>query len=274
MGYETITLKKENHIATLIMNRPEVLNAINQTMWLELESALRDLYEDDDMRVMILTGAGRTFNAGADFRFKEVKAGKFPDLREAEDQPRLKSGMRRGKFLMGLLPLLIQQLDKPTIAMVNGDCIGIGVDIATACDIRIGTPKTRFGVGFTRIGVPPDRGQTWTLPRIIGVAKALEFIYTADFWSGEEAYHVGLLNKLVPPEDLEKETTALATKIASGPPIALRMAKLQVYQGLNMNYEAALGLAFACVSTALNSEDHLEGIKALVEKRLPEFQGR
>jgi enoyl-CoA hydratase/carnithine racemase len=274
MEYETLILKKEDHIATLIMNRPEVLNALNQTMYLELESALRDLYEDDEIRVMILTGAGRAFNSGSDFRFGDVRRGEITDVKVAEDQPRILSGIRRGKFSIGPLPLLIQRLDKPTIAMVKGDCIGVGVDIATACDLRIGTPQTRFSVGFTRMGLSPDQGQTWTLPRIIGVAKALEFIYTADPWSGDEAYRVGLLNKLVPPEDLEKETMALATKIASGPPIALRMAKLQVYEGLNMSYEAALGLAFACVNAAINSEDHLEGIKALAEKRLPEFQGR
>jgi len=274
MKYEAIILKKEGSISTIIMNRPEVLNALNHTMWVEMEDALRDLYEDDNTRVVIITGAGRAFSTGADFRYRDVRAGKFTDLKaQAEDQPVIKSGIQRGKFLTGLLPLLIQRLDKPTIAMVSGYCVGVGVDIATACDIRIGTAETRFNVGFTRVGLSPDRGQTWLLPRIIGLGKALEFIYAADFWDGEEAYRVGLLNKLVPTQDLEKETIALATKIANGPPIAHRITKLQVYEGLNMSYEAALALTSASVGVALNTEDHSEGIRAVAEKRPPDFKG-
>lgn len=277
MPYETIIVKKENLIATIVLNRPEKLNAFNHQMTRELELAIDDVGNDDQIRVIIITGAGRAFCSGADFRFRDVRERKFSDIAaEAEDMLPGKEALKKGQLLSDVsrgIILGLQNMGKPTIAMVNGYAIGGGLDIALACDIRVGSYDASFMVGFMRMGLPPDLGETWLMPRIIGIAKTLELILTGDFCSAEEAYRIGLLNRLVPAEDLQKETLALATRLAEGPPIAQRLAKLQVYKGLEMNFETALQFAIACVNIALATGDHTEGITASAEGRKPFFKG-
>ena len=168
----------------------------------------------------------------------------------------------------------LQNLDKPTIAMVNGDAVGAGFDLALACDMRIGSPKTRFMMAYTRMAVIPDLGGTWFLPRIVGISKALELIFTADFCNAEEAYRIGLLNKLVSVEQLEDETKALANKLAKGPPIAYRLSKWQVYKGLEMDLETALVSLAPWIPLLIASEDYKEAVSAFVQKRPPEFKGK
>lgn len=274
--FKTIIFKKEERIATIILNRPEKLNAHNEEMVNELGEAIKDIAEDGEVRVALITGAGRAFCVGADFRFSEVREGKL-SAQSAED---MKSFLIRQE--QGYLPLefgakiilSLQRLDKPTIAVINGDAAGGGLDIALACDMRFGSEKARFSVGYTRIGIPPDNGTTWLLPRIVGMGKALELIFTGDICSAEEAYRIGLLNKLVPHENLEKESLALAQRLAQGPPIANRLAKQLVYKGLETVLETALCSAGAYAAIAVKSQDHLEGIRAFAEKRPPKFTGK
>jgi len=274
MEFKHIIFKKEDRIATIILNRPEVLNAYNQPMSTELLKAVREVSDDDDIRVLVITGAGRAFCAGADFRYKKVREKQF-EVEESEDMLGTIDEIFEGKILPkhAELRLMLQRMGKPTIAMVNGVAAAGGWDIASACDIRIGCPNTRFRVSYTLIAVPPDGGGTWFLPRLMGIGRALEYIFTGDFLEAEEAYRIGVLNRLVPAERLEEETMALARKLANGPPIAHRLAKIEVYKGLEMDLETALAFAYACVQPAKKSEDHLEGVRALVEKRPPKFKG-
>ncbi len=268
MDFETIILKKENRIATLTMNRPERMNAVNRTMALELVAAIEDVDKDDEMRVLVFTGAGKGFCAGADVGGMAGGAQEGATTRSAEETRRWHSRV------VGGICLGFQKMQKPTIAMVNGVAVGGGFDMALACDMRVGSKNARFMNAFVRIGLFPGWGGTWLYPRIMGLGKALEFLFTGDFLEAEEALRLGVLNRLVAPEDLEKETMVLAGKIAKGPPISIRLMKLQAYKGLQMDLETAIQMAAACETITLASEDHKEGIAAFREKREARYQGK
>lgn len=267
MDFETILLEKKAGIATLTLNRPEKLNAINQLMTEEIRAALGQIGGDDDVRVVIITGAGRGFCAGVDFGAMGAGEPGQQSLQLGDEMRRILRG--RQQIVLGL-----QRLEKPTIAMVNGACVGAGFETACACDMRIASDKARFQVAYTRIGLVSGWGGTWLLPRVIGLAKAAELIFTGDFLEAKEAERIGLLNKAVPAEELEKETLALARRIADGPPIAIRLSKLQIYKGLEVDLETALDMASAIELISSNSEDHREGVAAFLEKRAPRFMGR
>jgi len=164
------------------------------------------------------------------------------------------------------------ELEKPTIAMVNGDAVGGGFELALCCDLAVASEQARFGIGFTRVGLTPAQGAAWLLPRIIGLRRAFEFITLADFWSAEDAYRMGLVNRVVPADKLEDETVAVARRLAEGPPIGLRLSKLQMYQGLNTDLERALIFARASARIAYTSGDHFEGVEAFAQKRKPVFK--
>lgn len=266
MPYETLLLGKKEGIGLLTMNRPERMNAFNQQMEAEFVHALQEADQDEEVRVLVVTGAGKSFCAGAD-------VGRMSS-EERERKPKGAEEFRRGfRSVQGII-LGLQRLEKPTIAMVNGAAVGGGFDLACACDLRVGSENARFMVAFTRIGLFPGWGGTWLYPRIIGIPKAAEMLFTGDFMEAKEAERLGLLNKLVPASDLEKETMDLARRIANGPPIALRLAKMQLYKGLEMDLETAMKVAAACETITLTSEDHKEGVAAFREKRKPQYKGR
>ena len=269
MNYEAIILEKKENIATITLNRPEKLNAISPQMTQELISALDDVDIDDEMRVLVLTGAGRGFCSGADIG--GMPGGSESGLRTPRSAEDIRQGLIQGA---GRIIPKLQKMQKPTIAMVNGAAVGAGFDIALACDLRVGSEKARFMNAFVRIGLFPGFGGTWLYPRVMGLGKALEYLYTGDFMEAEEAEKLGVLNRLVPADELEKETMVLARKIANGPPIAMRLMKLQVYKGLEMDLETALQMAAACETITLTSEDHREGVTAFREKRQAKYQGR
>ena len=162
---------------------------------------------------------------------------------------------------------------KPTLAVVNGPAVGGGFDIALACDMRIGSENARFMVAFTRIGLVPGTGGGWLLPRIVGLSQACRLIFTGDLVEAEEAHQMGLLDWLVPSDNLEEEAMALALRVAQGPPIALRLDKMMIYEGLNGDFETAVNLGSMCERLCLGTEDFKEGIKAFAEKRRPVFRG-
>jgi len=269
MGFESILLKKENWIATLTLNRPDRLNAVIPQMAQELLEVLDEVDKDDEVRVLVLTGAGKGFCAGADVG--GMTGGTQPGMGTARNAEEIR---RYHSRVVGRICLRLQKLQKPTIAMVNGVAVGGGFDMALACDLRVGSKNARFRNAFVKIGLFPGWGGTWLYPRVMGLGKALEYLFTGDFLGAEEAEKFGVLNKLVPPEDLEKETMVLARKIAQGPPIAIRLMKLQAYKGLGMDMETALEMAAACETITLTSEDHKEGVAAFREKRDPQFKGR
>lgn len=264
MDSQTIILKKEAHIGTITLNRPEKLNAANQRMIQELLFALDDVGKDEEMRVLVLTGAGRGFCSGIDLS----AAGGASDETPETFRQSLRHGVQR-------VTLALQGLEVPTIASVNGAAVGLGFDWALACDIRIGSENARFMVAYTRLGAFPSTGGTYLMPRIMGLAKACQYVFTGDFLEAAEAERLGVLNILVPADELEKETMKLAQKIAKGPPIALKLAKLQMYKGLEIdNLPLALEFVAAAETIPHFSEDWREGLRAFAEKREPHFRGR
>ncbi|NQW16049.1 MAG: enoyl-CoA hydratase/isomerase family protein, partial [Chloroflexi bacterium] len=238
------------------MNRPERRNAMDGATLEALGTAIEQLGKEDDVRVVIITGSGGSFCAGADT--DEMLGGKRPGphaLGEAGTE-----GLRRGFESAQRVILGLHRMEKPTIAMVDGPAVGAGFDIACACDIRTGSSTARFMSAFVRIGLFPGYGGTWLYPRLLGLGKAAELLFTGDFLEAEEAYNTGFLNRLESPEDLEEVTMKLARKIADGPPIAHRLAKMMMYRGLEMDLDTAMHMAAAAESITLSSADHSEGL--------------
>lgn len=269
MDFETIRLIKEDHLATITLNRPDKRNAINRRMMEELIAALSDISEDDEIRAMILTGAGNAFCAGADVDI-------MPGGGDVKELDALSVEKMRRSFIFKAakkIILSLHQMEKPTIAMINGVCLGAGFDLALACDLRIASEKARFMCGFVKIGLFPGFGAAWLYPKTMGLGKALELLFTGDTLDTREAKEIGLLNKLTTAEALKSATLALAKKITDGPPIAIRLMKSQVYKGLETDLATALGEAATCESITLASRDHKEGITAFREKRPPSFEG-
>lgn len=269
MKFEAIKLVKENQMATLTLNRPDRRNALNRQMMKELAEAIGNVSEDDEIRVMILTGAGKAFCAGADIDIMSG-GGEEEEFGEQDVETLRRSFAFRvaKKIILGL-----HQMEKPTIAMINGACVGAGLDLALACDLKIASDKAKFMCGFVKIGLFPGFGATWLYPRAMGLAKGLEMLFTGDTLTATEAREIGMVNKLSPPEELESTTLAMAKKIAAGPPIAIRLMKSQVYKALGTGLDTALDEAAFCESVTLASKDHIEGITALREKRAPSFKG-
>ncbi len=273
-SYEAITLEKleSEHIAKLTLNRPDRLNAINPKMQDELAQAIEEVDADDEVRVMILTGAGRGFCAGADTTGmgQQPQAGTEVSRHAGADAEQLRRNFKYvQRFILGL-----QRMEKPVIAMVNGAAVGAGFDLACSCDIRIGSPNARFMVAYVRIGLFPGYGGTWLYQRVIGnVGKTAELLFTGDFLEAEDALKYGVLNHLVPAEQLESFTMEMARKIAAGPPIAIRLAKLMLYKGLELDLETAMQMAAAAETITLTSKDHSEGLAAFRERRTAHFEG-
>jgi enoyl-CoA hydratase/carnithine racemase len=226
LDYETIILEKKDHVARFTLNRPERLNALNEQMFMELNSALEDVAGDREVRVLVLTGAGRAFCASADIK----------DERQGGD--RLLGHMEPYQIYQFIrsgpqgVTIKLHKLEVPTIAMVNGLAIGDGFDWVLACDIRIGCERSRFMNAFLQMGLVSNTGGTWLYPRALGVSRALELLYTGDWLEAEDALRLGVLNQLVPLEELEEKTMALAARIAGKAPVANRLVKEMVYRGV------------------------------------------
>ena len=268
--YKYILLEKDKdtHIARLTLNRPDRRNALNDVMQDELGDALEDVDADDSVRVLIITGAGNSFCAGG--YFAALRGGSEPSAWVSDNPDEIRRAFNRTQRFM----LALQRLEKPVIAMVNGVAVGAGLDLAAGCDIRIGTPRTRFMCAYIKIGLFPGFGGTWLYPRVLGsLGKAAEMLFTGDFMEADEAKQLGFLNKLVDEEDLENEVMVMAKKIADGPPIAIRLSKLMLYKGLEFDLETAMKMAAAAETITLSSKDHLEGADAFREKRNPEYRG-
>jgi 2-(1,2-epoxy-1,2-dihydrophenyl)acetyl-CoA isomerase len=263
MDFETLIFKKEDGIITITLNRPEKLNAINHQVEEDLGVAFEEVARDPEARVMVLTGAGRAFSAGGDI------SGASPGYGTTAAE--ISQNLRR---IYHITTLRLKNLAIPTIAMVNGVASGWGFDLVLACDLRIGSEGARFNSAFVRVGLTPATGGVWLMPRAMGVAKAAELIFTGDFVEAEEAERLGILNKVVPAGELERETMSLARKIAQAPPLAIRLAKLQLYKGLQTNLEDAFEMAATCQAICIASEDFKEGAAAFREKRPAKFKGR
>jgi enoyl-CoA hydratase/carnithine racemase len=268
MDFQVIMLEKCDHVAKLTLNRPEQLNAVNRKMFEELNLALQDVAADSNVRVVVLTGAGRAFCASADI--KESHQG-------ADDLSGASSPYETWEFIKTgpqQVTLYLHRMEKPTIAMVNGLAIGDGFDWVLACDIRIGSENARFMNAFLRMGVVSNTGSTWLYPRALGLNKALELLYTGDWLEAEDAHRMGVLNSLVPAAQLEGETMALAQRIAERAPIPNRLVKGMVHRGLTQSLEEHLMEAGHMEVLTLTTLDHQEALSAFLEKREPHFKGQ
>ena len=262
--YTAITYEQVDRVVTITFNQPEVLNPMTTEMVSETIEALDRAATDDDVLVLIITGAGRAFSAGGDVR-------RLGNQQEEPPTPfERRAWLRRTQRLI----LAIRAVEKPVLAAINGVAAGGGCDIALACDLRFMSDQARIGEVFARIGLFPGTGGTWLLPRAVGVEKALELIWTADVIDAEEAKRIGLVGHVVPADELMAEVRAFAARLVAGPPLALSLAKAAVYRGLDQDLAAAMDYASTAEAITLASSDHAEGIRAFREKRPPEFQGR
>lgn len=277
--YQAITYEVADRIATITFNEPEVLNPMTPAMMGDTIAALDHAAQDRDVRVIIITGAGRAFSAGGDVRSLGERGGAGGTDRHLGDDGAgsrppgpfdRRAWLRRTQRLI----LAIRAVEKPVIAAINGVAAGGGCDIALACDLRVMADTARIGEIFARIGLFPGTGGTWLLPRAVGVEKALELIWTGDLVPADEALRIGLVGRVVPAADLMVETRALAARLADGPPLALALAKAAVYRGLDQDLAAAMDYASTAEAITLTSDDHAEGIRAFREKRPPTFLGR
>jgi 2-(1,2-epoxy-1,2-dihydrophenyl)acetyl-CoA isomerase len=230
----------------------------------KLAVLLRRASEDDDARAVIITGAGRGFCAGSDLGGSTGKA-------EAPREEFSRTRWLRNGYMATHEVVACQ---KPTIAAVNGTAAGAGFSLALACDIRIASETARFSAIFARRGLSPDFGCSFFLPRIVGMAKALELMYTGDMFDAQEALRLGLVSRLTPPDQLLPEATALAQRIAAGPSLAIETTKRLAYRGLMEDMEDHMRLEEYWSRMCQASEDAREGVSAFLEKREPHFRGR
>lgn len=263
MEYKNLRLEVSEGIATLTLNRPERLNALDNETLAELATVFSDLYDQDDVRILLLTGEGRAFCAGGDVKGQPTR---FEWTRD-----RHRDRLRAIHFLV---VRSLAALEKPTVALINGVAAGGGLSLALACDMRLAGTSARFGAGFRRVALAVDMGLSHFLPRAVGSAKAMEILYTGELMDAEEALRIGLVNRVIPDASLAEEGQRLAGVIASGPPLALRCAKQAVRKGGVSDLDAALELEADLQSLCLNSMDHQEGVRAFLEKRNPKFSGK
>ncbi len=270
MEFEHILYDKAGGVATITLNRPDRMNAFTATMIEEWARALENARLDADVRAVILTGAGRGFCAGADLRggsgVPEAARSEVP-VSAADRRNWLRDGVHN-------VPRQVALLDKPYIAAVNGAAVGAGMDMCSMCDLRIASEQARFAMSYVKVGLVPGDGGCYFLPRIVGVAKALELIWTGDFVDAEEALCIGYVSKVVPADELLPAARALAERIAQGPAVAIQLAKRLVYRGLNSDVQEALEAAGHAMAIVQPTEDAREGPRAFAEKRAPQFKGR
>lgn len=261
MGYETLILEVTGAVATIALNRPEARNALDLVMRRELSAALDDVEADENARVLILTGRGGHFSAGGD-----VKSMRERRNTAAEGRARVEA--------LNRLVVRVAEFPRPTIAMVDGFAVGAGCNLALGCDLIVASDRARFGEVFAKIGLVPDGGGTYFLPRLVGLARAKELVFTADIIDAAEAYRIGLVNRVVPAADLARQTRALAERIAAGPPATLRMAKHMLNRSAELDLRGALDQEASGQAIAITSDDHQEGLDAFFAKRPPRFTGR
>jgi len=255
---ETVKWGVEQGIAQVVISRPEALNSLNYQVWKELEEIFTELAKSHDVRAIILTGEGtRAFAAGSDVT--EMKQFSVMEAREFA----LRVNQTQAK---------IESIPKPVIAAVNGFALGGGCELIMSCDIRIASSTAKFGQPEINLGIIPGGGGTQRLARLIGIGRAKELVFTGELIDAQRAYEIGLVNKVVPPERLMEEAQKIAFKIANKSLPILRLAKEALNYGSIMDVEKALKFEIECFANCFDTEDHVEGISAFIEKRKPSFR--
>ncbi|MFX0088265.1 MAG: enoyl-CoA hydratase/isomerase family protein [Candidatus Hodarchaeota archaeon] len=256
--YETLLYEKKDKVAVITLNRPERMNAINVQMNSDLRNSLKVAKEDPDVRVIVITGAGKAFCAGADVQ--EFASGEFRE-KVGEGSPTIH-------------PYDFFRLYKPIIAAVNGVAVGFGTNLTLSCDIIYASEKASFGEFFIRMGLIPDMNGSFLLPKFIGVHKAKELIFSGKRIFAEEALKIGLVNAVFPHEELIPKTMEFANHLAAQAPLALALSKEAIHRGYDKKFDEMLKVESEFNAKCYASEDHREAASAFVEKRKPIFKGK
>ena len=259
MLYEYLVLEKGNGIGTLIINRPEAMNALNEDLLKELVKVTDDIAADDDIKVVIIRGAGeKAFVAGADIKFME----------------NLNGVQGRAFGALGQLAFRkIELLEKPVIAAVNGFALGGGCELAMSADIRLASENARFGQPETGLGITPGYGGTQRLARLVGEGRAKELIYTANIINAQEAWRIGLVNHVYPAETLMEEAEKMAMKIMGNAPLAVRFSKSAINKGLQTDIDTGLAIEADLFGLCFTTQDQKTGMGAFLRKEKPEYKG-
>ena len=263
MGYETVLYTVAGGVATITLNRPEKLNALNDTLAGEIQAAVREADADDAVRVIVLTGAGNGFCSGLDLTEPRGN-GSEPSRKERLDD----------LSWVGRAPLLLTSIDTPVIAAINGPAAGAGLSLALAADIRVMAEGTRLTTGYIRRGLSPDGGMTFLPPRIVGQARAADLILSARWIDAAECERIGMVTRLFDPERFRESVAAYAADLASGPPIAMTFSKRLLVQSMTADLPTMLRAELANIRACFSTDDVNEGMRAFAEKRTAQFSGR
>ncbi len=263
MNTECILLQKHDHVATITLNKPERLNALDFEMLARLEDLLEELRQDDEVRCVVLTGAGRGFCSGANLLGSSGEALSAGGL-----------GVREAVMRINQVLVSITEMQKPWIAAVNGPAVGGGFSLAMTCDLAIAAQSAYFAVNYARIGMVTDMGSTFLLPRLVGLRKAKELAFFGERIPAEEALAIGLVNRVVPDEALMERALEWAANLASGATLAIGAIKLGMQRALHSTYRDTLHWEAMMLALIAQSEDAAEGLMAFFEKRKPNFKGK
>jgi len=254
MGYETVKLEREGDLCVLKLNRPGALNALNRELWRDIEAGLREAVSDESARAVIITGEGRAFCAGADLKEEKPRGATHMDL-------------RRGIITAQNITRIMKEVDKPIIAAVNGYALGGGCEIAMACDIIIASQEAVFGFPETGVGLFLTGGSTHLLPRLVGLLKAKELVFTGDFIDAEEALKIGLVNSVVPGDRLMKAAGDMARKILSKSALSIALAKWGLDAGVESGLNAALAYETEAVVSTMLSNESQDAARVFAERK-------
>lgn len=264
MPFNKILYSLDSGAATITLNRPDRSNALDDEMTREILDALKQIERDAEIRAVVLTGAGKNFCAGQDL-------GAFLERQKAPDGISVREHLQNG---FNRIVARIRTIEKPFIAAVNGACAGAGLGIACACDLRYGSENAKFRMAFIGIGLGPDSGTSFLLPRIIGWGHALDMAMTNELVDAREAFAWGLANKIYAPDDLMPTTMTMAKQLAKAPTRGIGITKRAFNRALVNDLEGALDYEAHLQEIAIATQDHAEGVKAFLEKRAPNFQGK
>jgi len=260
VDYETVELSIEDGLATVVMNRPDALNALNMQLKEELADVWRVLVDHEGVRAVLLTGSGRAFSTGGDI--KQMDPDRGPEV----------TRKRMAKLLRDtVIPLA--RLEKPVVAAVNGHAHGLGLSLALACDIVYASESAVLSMAFTRVGLAPDGGASYFLPRLVGLNMAKELMFTGRRLSAVEAFELGLVNHVLPDEEMLPAAREFAKELGHGATVALGAAKRLLNESSMHTIEEMAELEAFGQAVAMSSEDHREGIAAFAERRKPQFRG-
>lgn len=265
MPKKDVLYTKEDSIGIITLNRPEKLNALTHEMLHRINSIIEDIKRDDTVRAVILTGSGRTFSAGTDI------SSEVPQTADVEInlmKERISTEYRQSMWFFNSIP-------KPVVCAINGAAVGIAAEFSLHCDVRIAAESARWGQVFVLRGMTPDTGAgTYLLPRIVGLSKACELVFSGEIIDAQEMLRIGLVSKVVPDAELMPAAKEMAKKVTRGAPLAIQMAKQLMYRGLEQTMEAHQESARYCFQLSCKTEDIREGIASFFEKRQPRWKGK